>query len=337
MVYLHPKYQIVIKEYFDISDRQTMKTLTSINEADQNIVLSQLTSKLYNMIIGKIDKVDFGTIPNTKGDITKLENYLQIFECVDIVEKLLIEYKQETTPTQVIKVAINNIINRKELFEKGFKLNLEFPMLTYSTLVLSVVASVSFLISSCIEYIKDINEDNFKIILDRVATNKSKNGLLYKNLDKFNRSCASGEFDKALEYVHRGGMNSLMGIDVLSIAGITVLSALALSIIPIIRELIYFFYYTRVSLSDFFEIQAELLQMNIYNLENSNTTTNDNKKNVIKKQLKTIELFKKVSNKIAVDNKQSEVKTNKDISQDKKYKTNEILDGSKLDSDNSLF
>ena len=337
MSYLHPKYQEIIKEYFDMSDRQTLKTLMGINEADQNTVLTQLTSKLYNMIIGKVDSIDFGTIPNTKGDITKLENYSQLVECVEIIEKLLIEYKQEITSTQTIKTAINNIINRKDLFEKGFKLNLEFPMLTYSTLVLSIVASISFLISSCIEYIKDINEDNFNVILDRIAVSKSKNGLLFKNLDKFNKSCASGEFDKALEYVQKAGTNNLMGIDIVSVAGVVALSALALSIIPLIRELIYFFYYTRVSISDFFEIQAELLQLNIYNLENSNTKTADDKKKVIKKQQKAIELFKKIANKIAVDNKQTEVKVDKEISQDKKYKTDDVLDGNKLDSDNSLF
>lgn len=337
MSYLHPKYQGIIKEYFDMSDRQTMKTLMGINEADQNTVLTQLTSKLYNMIIGKVDSIDFGTIPSTKGDITKLDNYSQLVECVEIIEKLLIEYKQETTSTQTIKASINNIISRKDLFEKGFKLNLEFPMLTYSTLVLSIVASISFLISSCIEYIKDINEDSFNVILDRIAVGKSKNGLLFKNLDRFNKSCSSGEFDKVLEYVQKAGTNNLIGIDIVSITGIVVLSALALSIIPLIRELIYFFYYTRVSISDFFEIQAELLQLNIYNLENSNTVTVTDKKKVIKKQLKVIEMFKKIANKITVDNKQSEIKVNKEVSQDKKYKSDDVLDGNKLDSDNSLF
>ena len=154
-------YDTIMKEYFDITDTKTRKTLLAVNEADQNKVLTSLTSRLYDHLVTKVDDIDFGDIPNTKGDITKLKNYSDLNDCVDIMTNLLMEFKQDTTPITVIDKAINNIIARKELFEKGFRYKVELPMVLYSTMVLSIISATSFLISTCVEFIKTPNNDTF--------------------------------------------------------------------------------------------------------------------------------------------------------------------------------
>ena len=143
-------YNQILKEYFDITDTKTRKIMLAINEADQNAVLSSLTTKLYGHIVDKVDDIDFGDIPKTKGDITKLENYTQLMECIEIMEKMLIEYKQATDPVMIIKQAVDNIKSRTETWKKAYTLNIEFPIVMYNTIVLSIVSSVSFLIASTI-------------------------------------------------------------------------------------------------------------------------------------------------------------------------------------------
>ena len=72
-------FENVMMEHFDIDDTNTRKTLLSIDEADQNRVLDSLTSKLYQSIMDKVYDIDFNGVEETKGDITKLQNYEEMF------------------------------------------------------------------------------------------------------------------------------------------------------------------------------------------------------------------------------------------------------------------
>lgn len=320
-------YNKIINEHFDIEDRDTRKILVNIDEADQNSVLHALTSKLYDNIVNRVDDIDYGDIPNTKGDITKLDNFEKLSGCIDLMEELLKEYKQDTTPVLIVKNALNNVIERKDLFERGFRYNIELPMVVYSTISLSIISSISFLISNCIEFIKSPAQDDFSLVIDKMAVVKSKQNLLFKNLERFNKSCDKGEMDKCLEFIIKGNIKNLTGMEVGIVAGGLALTGLILNIIPILRELIFFFYYTRTRVSDYFDIQADLLQMNAYNIQNNQALDKKEREKISNKQLKIVDLFRKISNKLSIEVKQSEMKATKEIeSSDKKYKTSEILD-----------
>ena len=41
------------------------------------------------MIVAKVSDIDFGTIPRSRGDITKIENYSQLMECIDILRGVI--------------------------------------------------------------------------------------------------------------------------------------------------------------------------------------------------------------------------------------------------------
>lgn len=331
-------YNKIINEHFDIEDRETRKVLINIDEADQNAVLNALTSKLYDNIVNKVDDIDYGDIPNTKGDITKLENFEKLSDCIELMEGLLKEFKQDPTPVLIVKKALNNIIERKDLFERGFRYNVELPIVMYSTISLSIVSSISFLISTCVEFIKSPAQDDFSLIIDKMAIAKSKQNLLFKNLERFNKSCDKGEIDKCLDYVIKSNIKNLTGMEMGMVAGGIALTGLILNIIPILRELIFFFYYTRTRVSDYFDIQADLLQMNAYNIQNNQTMNKQEREKISKKQLKIVDLFRKVSNKLAIEVKQSEVKATKEIASDtKQYKTSEIMDSVPDSASSVLF
>lgn len=320
------KYDYIIKEYYDITDVDTRKIIVGVSEADKNQILSGITNKLYNNIIEKVDDIDFGTIPNSKGDITKIENYDKLIECVDLLRQIMREYNQDTKKNlDVITDAIQNVLDRKDLFMKSFQMNLELPMVLYSTIVLSIVSSVSFMISSCIEFIKSPNQDTFDIEIDKVALNKTKDNLLFSNLGKFNEACRKGQVDSSIDYIVKNRVKNFTGYEIGLVLGGIAIVGILLNIIPIMRELIFFFYYTRVRVSDYFDVQADLLQMNAYNLE-AEGKQDEEKKKISKKQMKIVDLFRKISNKIAIDNKGSEVKATKELvdSSKKKYKYKDV-------------
>lgn len=332
-------YEDILMEYFDITDYRTRKVLLNINEADQNKVLESLTSKLYSSIIAKVDDIDFGSIPDSKGDITKIENYDKLIETIGIIKSILVEFRQDTTTTDTIQLAIQNIQERKDLFAKGFMYNLELPIMLYNTIVLSIVSATSLIIATSIEFVKDAGSMDYSIKFDKVAYVKSKDNLLYSNLAKFNKACATKEVDKCIEHVIKNGSRQLLG-DTLGIVSFMAVVGIIVSIIPIMRELIFFFFNTKQQLSDYFTIQADLLTINAeYVKQNSMMDKTDKeRREIAKKQTKFADMFRKIGNDLAVDAKNADTKTKKDLkTEDRKYKLDEVTP-EKLDSaPSSLF
>lgn len=337
-----PKIMSAFTECMDLGDRTTRRAIMTMNEAEQGAVLTALTSKLYDNIVSKVDDIDYGDIPGTKGDITKLPNYEKLRECVELIKGILKEFKQDSSPIDVIAEAMNNVSTRKDLFGRAFRYNVEMPMIMYNNTVLSIISGVSYMIATSIEFIKTPNRDSFQITLDKVAYAKTKNNMLYNNLKKFNKCCASGEFDKAMEHVIQNRIHgvgeaaalSLGGKLAAAIAGSSAALPVAIGagvilillvIIPILREMVFFFYYSRMRVSDFFDIQADLLQMNAYNLENNSSINDEQKERTISKQLKIVELFRKIANKISFTGRKAEVETNKEVQNaSRKMKLNDL-------------
>ena len=329
-----PKIMKTFTEYLDLSDSLTRKAVLCMNEADQGSVLTALTSKLYDNIVSKVDDIDFGEIPASKGDITKLSNYEKLKECVELLKDILKEFKQDTAPIDAISLAMSNVSTNKDIFMRAFKLDCELPIIMYNTIVLAIISAVSYMIATCIEFMKTPNQDSFQITLDRVSFAKTKNNMLYNNLKKFNKCCSSGDLQKSLEHVIqnkvKGVREAAVGVilgGLGAVAGIAGVIAIARNIIPLLRELVYFFYYTRMRVSDFFDIQADLLQMNAYNLQNDTTKNDEEKDRIVSKQLKIVELFRKIANKISFTGRKAEVDATKEITNtSKKMKLNDISD-----------
>lgn len=327
-------YEQIIKENFDIDHNYTRHTLLTIDEADQTKVMESLTSKLYKSIMDKVDDIDFGGIPETKGDITLLENYDSMIECIGVIKSILIEYRQDTDPVDVIQLAIKNVQERKEVFGKAFAFKADLPILLYNTIVLSIVSSVSLIIATSIEFIKSTGTESYQIQFDKVSYVKSKNNILYENLVKFNNECRSGKIDECIDHVIKSGSKQLLGLTPFSVVTIAAVIAILTNIIPILRELVFFFYHCKQSLADYFVIQADLLQMNAEYVKNNDVLPMSTKERneISKKQNNIVKKFRSIGNKLDVKIKTSEKKAKSDIANNKKkYKLDEIIP-EKLDS-----
>ena len=326
-VYRSPEYSKAIHEYFDCEDEETRKILLAVNEDDQTRVLVSLTSKLYDNIVDKVDDIDFGQIPATKGDITKLSNYQQLIECLDTMNNILIEYKQDTAPVDIIRTAISNIIDSTNIWKRAFQLNAELPMVMYNTIILSIIESTSYMISMCINYIKVPGTDTFQATIDKSALVKTKDHLVFDNLRKFNDAYRKGQITSSMEYILKSNTKNFMGELGIGTAAVGIVTVL-FCIVPIMRELIFLFYYNRVRISEYFDMQADMLQINAYNVEHSRPDlTAEQKKSISAKQMKIVERFRKISNKFAIQMKESEVKASKELTKEnKKYKADEVMD-----------
>lgn len=189
----------IIREHFDLSDRYTRHYIATLEDAGQDQLLDTLSSALYDNIVSKVDDIDFGTIPTSRGDITKVEGFAKTEECLNIIRRLVTEYKQSTGVVDVVLSAIQNIKDRKAVFIKAYTLNVEMPMLMYNTMVLAIERSTSLMIATCVEYVKDPVSNSPKAALNKVGYQRTMDDVLFKQLITFNNMCANGSFDKLVD------------------------------------------------------------------------------------------------------------------------------------------
>lgn len=332
----YPEIQKKFSEMFDLSDNKTRQTILFLDEAGQNTLLTNLTSKLYDHIVKKTTDIDYGDIPKTKGDITQLSTYDDLKDVLEILRGILKEYHQEGGPIDVCSTAFVNLESRKDLFSRAYRADCELPVMIYENTVLALVSGVSYLIAACIEFIKAPSDETYRIQLDKIAYAKSKDHLLYSALDKFNKSCANGDLDNAVNTVISQRVRKFTGVAAGIIAGTVIGIVVIMNIIPLLRELVFVLYYTRTKIADFFEIQADLLQMNAYNVEGNTAINAEKRKEIVDQQMAIATKFRDVSNAVQIDMKQSDVKASRDIeSNKKKYKVDDVVNQDIDDEDQS--
>lgn len=327
-------YNQIITEHFDMNNHETRKTLVYMNEAEQNQMLVALASKLYNAIVSKVDKIDYGKIPESKGDITKIPNYPEMMECLDTIRELLIEYKQSTEPADIIFETIDNLKKTKRVWEKAFATETEMPIVMYNTIALSVVSSTSLLISASVELVKDPTDKSYKLFLDKAGAAKTQKWLLYKNLKTFNKGCKNGDIEEsmmAMIGVQKNVIESCLteesiggaiwGIAKKVFTGTTLIILIRFAI-PLLHQLTSLFYEMKQSISDFFDHQADLVRLNAESLKYDYTKSDAARDEIVKKQNKIADKFKKISNMFMVKIKVAETNANKEIESTNNSKLN---------------
>lgn len=208
------EYNTLLREHFDFSDRQTTKFLKYINESDQqNQLLTALAGALYEKIVDKCDKIDFGSIPRSRGDITKIDGYNNTVECINILRRLVVEYKEDPSIVDIELTALDNVRSLRPVFMKAFANNASFGMMYYNIITASIQHSVSFLISVAIQFVKDPDTKNINKALDKAAYKDAESNLLLESLAQFNKAFASGQVEKILRDSISGGVNESVEAD----------------------------------------------------------------------------------------------------------------------------
>ena len=350
-------YLKIVYEYCDLSDPDFKKRLLYVNEAEQNKVLMSLTAKLYANIVDKANEIDYGDIPETKGDITKLKNYGMMVDTVATLRDIVKEFKQDPKAVNVISEAIANVETRKDEFTKAFRLGYEIPKLIYCTTVLAINDSIAYMIASCIEFIKTPKTESFDMVLDVMRYKKAKDYLIFSNLDKLNREFKNGNIDKIMKAISKGAVDRAMteaSVDSinlanpkvgkkLSLAG-TILLGVALAAVAIIlftilgifQDIVFFFYNTKNNYSQYLEMQAMVMEANANNLDVNHPEWDDaKKKEVYDRQMKLVDKWRNRAEKWRVTAKKAEVDTERELKNIKKLDSDAFEDASKYDS--SLF
>ena len=349
-------YLKIVYEYCDLSDPDFKKRLIYVNEAEQNKVLMSLTAKLYANIVDKANEIDYGDIPETKGDITKLKNYGMMVDTVATLRDIVKEFKQDPKAINVISEAISNVEVRKDEFTKAFRLGYEIPKLIYCTTVLAINDSIAYMIASCIEFIKTPKTESFDMVLDVMRYKKAKDYLIFSNLDKLNREFKNGNIDKIMKAISKSAVDkalteasnsinlahpkvgkklSLVGGILIGAALLTV-GLILFAILGIFQDMVFYWYNTQNKYSQYLEMQAMVMEANANNLDINHPEWDDaKKKEVYDRQMKLVDKWRNKAEKWRVTAKKAEVDTERELKNIKKLDSDAFEDASKYDS--SLF
>jgi hypothetical protein len=331
-------FEEAVKEYMDIQDDRTRKVVLNINEQDQDSVLLSLTGKLYQMIVDKVDDIDFGEIPDTKGDIKALSSYNKIVSSIETLTAILQQYKQPTDSIDTIRAALDNLENHKELFVRGYNAKIEIIMVTYCEIALAIVNSISYMIAATIEYIKNPNDDGYQIVLDKTGIARTKDSLIFSCLKKFNEGCNQNQLENAFNPLIKARVRNFTGAEIGVIAGGIAIAGILLNILPILRELTFFYYATRTRISQYFDLQADLLEMNASGIDMGEISTVDDKKKVANRQRSISQFFRQLANKICIDNTAAEKNAPKAMKEtDKRMKIDDVVETIPDSATQSLF
>ena len=276
----------------EASTKEDRKYMEKMSKDDIHKINGQQVQNLYQAVMKK-SNIDFGDIPDSKGDIEKVKYYDSTVECLKALEELFRKNNINEPGVDVVKLSISNMKRYRPQFINGFKMKHEFIMLTYNSMVMSIIDATSALVASYMDFLVTDNANYaFNPHLD-----KKRSSVALSNLSSFNKYCERNQFGDALNYMINEQTKNFMGETVI-VTGAIIL--ILLNIVPLIREIVYFYYHKRVQLSDYLAMQAAFLEMNKLAVEASKKSPVE-KKAILKKQQNVIKKMRKMSDKLSIN------------------------------------
>ena len=301
--------------------------LYSLTEAEQAVVNDRMVGNLYQSALKK-KNIDFDNIPTSKGNIQKIDGYDNMVGTLAVIRGLCKKFGMQIPEVDIVEDAINNIRVQKPMFEKGFKLNVDFLQTHYNTLVYACIEATSLILASYVDYVKTVNSIEFQL-------RKGKGiygNICIDSLDKFNKSVKDGSFTKLAAGLLDKGQDNFLGQAVKVASAVSShkkyigIAFLAANIIPMTRELIYYFYESRMNASEYLQQQKEFLEMNKFKLDSSSMDAQKRNK-ILDKQQKSIDKLQRISDKIKVNSQLANKNSVNNIKHDnKQWNVNDMTD-----------
>lgn len=272
------------------------REIEAVLEDAQSPVTNEYITKLYDSVISK-SHVDFGTIPDSKGNIVEYSGYTNMIQVLENIMGLAsVEKSDEVIQyVNIINKSIENMRVLSPIYRKGFIARNEYLMLEYNIITYTIIQSVSAILYQFVDWAKSPAQGGMPVALKNT---KYRANLFYiESLQKFNMVNKNMQYAKYLESMLQNGRNNFTGVEAVGLATVV---AIALSIIPLLRELVYRYYNMRTNLSDCLAQQAYFLELNRSAVE-ANSDFNQNKKQMILvKQEKIRNMCIRISDKLRV-------------------------------------
>ena len=141
----------------------------------------------------KIDEIDFGKIPDSKGDITKYVYYDQLYDSIELINELM---KGNQTENIVAMNKLHQILlNARADFVFGFKVNNYIVTSMYKVMVANLHEMIDICIVDVTEYIRN----NLNMSMDKKSMKKVR--WVTSNVKNFIKMYESGQWNTLIKYM----------------------------------------------------------------------------------------------------------------------------------------
>lgn len=219
----------------------------------------KMVQRLYEDLLAHSD-IDFGCIPDTKGDFTKYRHYKIITNTIESFSKL--SCKNNVQEIEMCEKLFNMLIACRSDFEYGYKFEVDLIKVSYCTLVIALHRMIDLAIMRTVEVSKQLGGFNFQ-----VAHSKCNDLLVYQSVKGIIKSYDKGEWTEMINSFKKGRSNfmgpfgaALKSAGLITGAGTaTVLTATGtvafaivslLVIVLCVRKLVYLFYSSAYKIND---------------------------------------------------------------------------------------
>lgn len=297
------------------TDDKYLKVQTILEDATSPVTRTY-KERLFQSIMDR-SHIDFGDIPKSKGDITKYSGYNAMIETLNVLLRVAREEKSTDlgSAVNIVLTAIQNMRELKSIYIKGFANKCDIAILDYNTYVLTTVEATTSLMCDYIDFMKTPSST---YTLSLKNTKYRANLLYVSQLEKFNRVNKDNKYSRYMNTMVNKGTENLFGIDDAMIAGYAAISVIALSIIPVTRELIYLFNDARRKVSELFSLQAYFLELNKTSVEANTTLDPEKKKKVLEKQEKLRKRYLFLAEKVRISSIKADEIAHKKLENDNK-------------------
>jgi len=191
---------ILMEQLEDIRFDQTTKDRIHYND----IVLEAITTSEGQAIMldklfketQKIDGVDFGNIPDTRGDITKFRYYGQLNDCIELINEIVAD---DSTPNiQTMNRLQQILLDARPDFEFGFKSDNFIITSMYKVMVLSLFEIENVCIVDVTEYLRK------RVSISTSAKTMAKMRTVVKNANQFIKMYENGQWSTMLRAFRSG-------------------------------------------------------------------------------------------------------------------------------------
>jgi len=269
---------------------------------------SKLIQQLYVDIIQK-SNIDFGKIPQSKGNLTSYEYYDPMVKSIGALNSLFNDGSNKKVEEMDLTNRLHDLlIECRDDFEYGYKFDVQIIQVTYCILVMSLYDMIGLCINKYTNYMKDIKGVEFKF-----TQSKTNKNLLLKYVRDFIKGYDTGEWSKMMISFKKhptevktiamtsGATESFS--DFGKVVGAVAIAApayvakaagiagavgtvwgviwISLAIFFAIRGLIYLAYYVPFKINSYIKIQADFLKYTIEKDNDQTSTTVEKQKKLL--------------------------------------------------------
>jgi hypothetical protein len=283
-------------ESFYVTDGKSKLAFNLLTEDDKKVLGTQTVNQLYKSTKEKALQINYAGIELSKGDITKFKNYNDLQNAIGILEKL---YNQDpsNSPSEIPKLVrcLEIFKKYKNDFNRAFVEKNEFIIMFYTNMVSALIASTALLVSSSMDYLKNVDGKTYRCVFD--GKKKKASDVYVNSIERFVRMDKSGELKKLFQTGNAVYASLNEDGTVLTEGPLAYAIIVPMMVIITCRFIVFFWFYSRTKLSDYLLLISYFLEENAYNLD----VSSEKGQKTQDKQLIVVAKLKRLSEILKVD------------------------------------